>query len=72
MMPTELASSNLNLKINMAIIDYKNIVFIGLGPLEFLTVKNFICKNNVLQVKAYNRSIKKPERWMEKLDDILY
>ena len=56
----------------MAIIDYKNIVFIGLGPLEFLTVKNFICKNNVLQVKAYNRSIKKPERWMEKLDDILY
>ena len=56
----------------MAIIDYKNIVFIGLGSLKFLTVKNFICKNNVLQVKSYNRSIKKPERWMEKLDDILY
>ena len=34
----------------MAIIDYKNIVYISLGSFEFIINKNFYLKNNVLQV----------------------
>ena len=43
----------------MAIIDYKNIIFIGLGSFELIMSKIFNIKNNVLQVKLHNSSIKK-------------
>ena len=43
----------------MAIIDYKNIIFIGLSSFEFIMNKSLNIKNNVLQVKLHNSSIKK-------------
>ncbi len=55
----------------MAIIDYKNIVFIGLGSFEFIMNKNFNIKNNVLQVKLHNSSIKKFFSWLGKFDSVL-
>ena len=55
----------------MAIIDYKNIIFIGLGSFELIMSKIFNIKNNVLQVKLHNSSIKKIFSWLEKFDTIL-
>ena len=54
----------------MVIIDYKNIVFIGLSSFEFTMNKNFYFKNNVLQVKLHYSSIKKLFSWLGKFDGI--
>ena len=43
----------------MAIVDYINIVFIGLASLRYLINKNLTNKNNTLKMKYHNCSIKK-------------
>ena len=55
----------------MAIIDYKNIVFIGLASLGCLMYKNLNSKNNALKVKYHNFSIKKLFICIGKFDGIL-
>ena len=55
----------------MAIVDYKNIIFIGLASLEYLINNNLNSKNNVLKLKYHYSSIKKFFICIGKFDGIL-
>ena len=48
-----------------------NISFIGLGVMGFPMAGHLISKNNNLEIKVYNRSIEKSERWISKFDGLL-
>ncbi|MAI02687.1 MAG: NAD(P)-dependent oxidoreductase [Rickettsiales bacterium TMED254] len=47
------------------------ISFIGLGVMGFPMAGHLISKNNNLDIKVYNRSIEKSERWTAKFDGLL-
>ena len=47
------------------------ISFIGLGVMGFPMAGHLISKNNNLDIKVYNRSIEKSERWTSKFDGLL-
>ena len=55
----------------MAIVDYKNIVFIGLASLGYIMNKNLNIINNALKVKYHNYRIKKLFICIGKIDGIL-
>ena len=45
--------------------------FIGLGVMGFPMAGHLICKNSDLEIKVYNRSIEKTEKWVSKFDGVL-
>ena len=45
--------------------------FIGLGVMGFPMAGHLISKNNDLEIKVYNRSIEKSEKWISKFDGVL-
>jgi len=45
--------------------------FIGLGVMGFPMAGHLISKNSDLEIKVYNRSIEKSEKWISKFDGIL-
>ena len=45
--------------------------FIGLGVMGFPMAGHLISKNSNLEIKVYNRSIKKSEKWISKFDGVL-
>ncbi len=49
----------------------KNIAFIGLGVMGFPMAGHLINKNNDLNIKVYNRSIKKSKNWISKFNGSL-
>jgi 3-hydroxyisobutyrate dehydrogenase len=49
----------------------KNVAFIGLGVMGYPMAGHLISKNNNLNIKVYNRSIKKSENWISKFDGTL-
>ena len=45
--------------------------FIGLGVMGFPMAGHLISKNSDLEIKVYNRSIEKSEKWISKFDGVL-
>ena len=49
----------------------KNIAFIGLGVMGFPMAGHLSSKNNNLNIKVYNRSLSKSEKWISKYNGVL-
>ena len=49
----------------------KNVAFISLGVMAFPMAGDLINKHDNLNIKVYNRNIKKSENWISKFDGIL-
>jgi 3-hydroxyisobutyrate dehydrogenase len=49
----------------------KNVAFIGLGVMGFPMAGHLISKNSNLNIRVYNRSDKKSEKWVSKFNGIL-
>ena len=49
----------------------KKVAFIGLGVMGFPMAGHLSSKNNNLEIKVYNRSIEKTEKWVSKFNGIL-
>ncbi|GIS24261.1 MAG: hypothetical protein CM15mP124_7410 [Alphaproteobacteria bacterium] len=45
-----------------------NVSFIGLGVMGFPMAGHLISKNSNLDIKVYNRSIEKSEKWISKFN----
>ena len=48
-----------------------NVSFIGLGVMGFPMSAHLINKNNNLNIKVYNRSIEKAQKWIDRNNGIL-
>ena len=49
----------------------KKVAFIGLGVMGFPMAGHLSSKNSNLEIKVYNRSIEKTEKWVAKFNGIL-